>query len=108
MLRIVLLCMLASCIDQSLTEIDPTEHAGVENGFGYPCTPVYDPNELITRCYGDNHTPGMCALGICRQECVDERTCPPGYDAILTVESRCWCDPRRAPWDMVDIAPEMN
>lgn len=106
MVRILLACLLASCVEQPIDQPTPTEIPGGENGFGYGCTPVYQPNELITRCYGNNHVPGMCALGICRQECINESTCPAGYDPIATEEERCWCEPKaREPWENIDISP---
>ena len=108
-LIIAALSTLTACVtDTGEPDVTATDFAGTEAGFGYACHPVYNPNELITPCFGDNGAKGMCALGVCRQECINEQTCPKHYTPIFTVEERCWCEPNREPWENLDVAPAME
>lgn len=62
-----------------------------DDGFGEPCTSMWNPDHLYTECTSLDGLPGICAIGACRRWC--GAGCPTGQMPASTVENKCYCEP---------------
>jgi len=79
--------------------LDATPHP--DNGFGNPCTPMFNTQHLYTECKSLDGNTGVCVLNnstpvdgdyACRRFCRDG--CQPDQVQVSGVENICWCEPQ--------------
>lgn len=100
--------LLTACVTgMDEPDVTATDFAGTSGGFGFLC--VADTTKIVTPCYGDNDAPGVCALGICRQDCTSALGgCPKHESAVFGVADTCWCEPKLKPWEEGGVVPVME
>jgi hypothetical protein len=100
-MRLVLIAALVAwgCDGSNVVAIDaapiePDAHVDYpDDGFGEPCTPVFNPDHLYSECRSLENLPGYCALNFCRRPCGPTSPCPSGFMTTQSTEGTCWCEP---------------
>lgn len=90
--------------DASVDAISPDATPHPDNGFGNPCTPMYNQQHLYTECKSLDGYTGVCALDqttaasddyACRRFC--SQGCQSGQVQVAGPENICWCEPSAMP-----------